>query len=226
MYERLDYFNGDKLDFRLVFPPRQQDHDLVSGYHREFSRCLDDLTPAYWLDDVLFARYRLYYEKLGKLLFPQVEVEDLVPESRHRFFVTSGVDGGILRLSGLQRLLGYTEIIGPPATGPTGPSTGRPDLDVVASLVLLQVPDIPWLCQRYSVDELSAVAGYICDVKAGAAGGTTDEQRAKDMALWESVIQSDPALEQARQEAQMALLTKHGPMAMELAELESQQGAE
>jgi hypothetical protein len=153
-------------------------------------------------------------------------VESLLPESRHRFFVTAGANGEILRLSGLQRLLGYTEIIGTPATGTTGPSTGRPDLDVVASLVLLQVPDVPWLCQRYSVDELSAIAGYIVDVKTGASGGTTDEQKAQDMALWESVMQTDPELEKARLEAQQALLTTHGPIAMSLANLQSQQGSE
>jgi hypothetical protein len=228
MYERIDYLKDNQLDFRLVTPPRCMggiSHDLVSGYHREFSRCLDELDPRYWVDEILFARYRLYYEKLASLLFPTVPVESLIPESRHRFFVTSGADGEILRLSGLQRLLGYTEIIGTPATGPSGPSgpsTGRPDLDVVASLVLLQVPDVPWLCQRYSVDELSAIAGYIVDVKTGAAGGTTEEQKAQDMALWESVMATDPELEKARLEAQQALLTKHGPIAMSLANLQSQ----
>lgn len=225
MYEILYYQNGEVLDFFQVRPPSVQGYDVVLGYWQELSRCLEDLSPIYWQDQVLFPRYRLYYQKLGELLFPGIPVADLVPDSRHSFFVTKGVEGGIVRLSGLQRLLGFEEITpsGQSYSGSgSSASTGRPDLDIVASLLVLQVPDVLGLVARYSVDELSAIANYVIQVKSGENGGVSEDQREQDRALVAQVMGRDPEMERSRMEAQQLLLTRHGPIAMAAAQLQSE----
>lgn len=228
MYERVDYLNPDrKPDCGIVFPPSLTQRRLVLAYWHEFRAALDELPCQHWHDRVLFSRYRLLYEKLAQLLHPAIPVESLMPSSRHAFYVSKGsLEVGeskrLVRLSGIQRLLGYKEEAAPepdsPGLGVVG--TGQDDLDVISSLVQLRVGNLEWLCSNYSLSDLASIAEYLWEMRAAALGRTTEAQRRRDYELYEQVRSQQAALLDAgEQEAQNFLLNRTGPQAIQLAEM-------
>lgn len=217
-----------ETDFFLVFPPVCRKYKLVLAYHAAFREKIGELSPLHWHDATLFPRYRLYYEKLALLLFPSgCDLDALTVHSRHSFFVTEGLgDDNRLQLSGLQRLLGFQPISESesPKTDTAQLTTGQPYLDIIASLVLLEIKNIPWLVDTYSLDELASLTHYLWQQKAASLGQTPDHIAKQDMETWSKLVSENGAeLEAARREAQQFLLLRNGPAAMEVARLQEQE---
>jgi len=227
MYQRLDYLRDGRLDFELIRPPALDQYDRVLGFWEVFREAIDETPKHLWHDQLLFERYRLYYDKLATLLHPSISVEALTPDSRHKFYVSresvESPDGILLRLAGIQLLLGYedTEIESAPSSGDSGPvGTGRADLDIVASLIQLEVPGLEYLCSQYSVDELGLIAEHLWESRLAASGKVTERQRQEDYKTWQAARAANPeAMRAAEEEAQNFLLNRTGPQAMKLARI-------
>jgi|GEM_PF-3834129 len=220
MHIRLD----TETDFFLIFPPLCRNYRLVLAYHSEFRGKIAELSALHWHDETLFSRYRRYYEKLAVLLFPpELTVDALTPHSRHSFFVSEGLQDNKLELSGLQKLLGFQPVNDQSESANTTQlTTGQAYLDIIASMVLLEIKAIPWLVDNYSLDELASLTHYLWQQKAAALGQTPDHIVKQDMETWSKLV-NDPEVEKARREAQQFLLLRHGPAALELAQLQEQQ---
>jgi hypothetical protein len=215
-----------ETDFFIIFPPMCKEYRRVLAYHEAFREKIEEISPLHWHDNILFPRYQIYYEKLAALLFPSdLTASQLTIASRHSFFVTEGIDkDNRIQLSGLQKLLGFqvSEESDPPeSSSVTQITTGEPYLDILGSLILLELKNIPWLLANYSLNDLVNLSHYLWQQKAIALGQTPDNISEQDHETWSKLV-NDDEIDQARKEAQQSLLLRHGPAAIEMARLKEQ----
>lgn len=160
-YWRLELKQSD--DFILIF---QEDiplsiHRRVRGYHQEFRRAIAGykIYPFNEADTVLYHQFRYYYEAIGKLI--NLSAGDIDPESRHRFFVCTEPADGTVGLSGLEQLMGYSQVVEDQETdiSESGvPTTSDPVLDILTDIYLTFKSGASNLVQNYSIEQLCAIA--------------------------------------------------------------------
>jgi|LakMenEpi03Aug12_release.lakeMendotaPanAssembly.Ray.scaffolds.fasta_scaffold553829_2 hypothetical protein len=161
---RLDYENGD---FILIESPVFLISNKVRAYHVELLNRVKSL-PYYYLpssDTLLFENLYPYYKNLGDLL--KIDIDNLVPEARHSFFIASEQKGNNW-LSGLEKIMGYDFVETKQDSEDIIVSSGNFEIDILAELLLL--PDtrhIEWLCKSKSPIYLSKLIKQISDRSRG-----------------------------------------------------------
>lgn len=141
-------------------------HRMVRLYHTELQKAL--VGEAVWSPEEvassLYARFKIYFQKLGALLNPPIETDALEPVDRHLFFVCTapfqlpGSESWVPGLSGLEQLMGYSygatkDAVATPVE-PTA-TTGDSDLDLLADTLLIFKRNALPLAQMLSLDELA-----------------------------------------------------------------------
>lgn len=196
----------DSLPLLVQAPSLLRDAE-IRALHMELLRQASQISYYYLsdADPALFQYFRPYYEGIAALLRPRFDPATLTTLSRHRFFISHGLephpgnpDQQIVSLSGLERLMGYTSEL-----APTGPqeitlTSGNPDMDLVASLELIFGDRLPWLICHYTRRDLIDL------LKQG------QQLRRGEEAIAELEAERDRALFEKNQEAINANIKKHG----------------
>jgi len=203
LHHTLRYINGD---WDIVFAPTIAESRRIVALMRAFKDVIAS-ERLWWMpevDEILFEKYRAYYDKVGAVL--DIDPSLLEPESRHEFFVTSKLlkyEGQPLpELSALEILVGFrpferaiAEGLGDePEESPI--TTGDPFLDVTAqALYLFKVEGLE---RHYGLDDLAKMCKQINDLLKRAEDEAKQEAEAGDENLESEEIDGDFARDRAR----------------------------
>lgn len=202
MHYILQYVNGD---WDIVFAPSITQSRRIIVLARLFKEAIakDNLWWMPEVDEILFDKYRPYYNKIGEAL--DITPSLLKPESRHSFFVTSKLleyEGQPLpELSELEVLLGFRPFEKAIAEDTEEPekdiiSTGDPFLDVIAqALYLFKVPNLE---NHYSLDDLAKMCKQINDLLKKAEDEAKEGTEAGDENLESEETDEDFVRDRAR----------------------------
>lgn len=220
-YCRLNFVRENIPRYALVFRPSLVAYAQVKAYHDEFRGELEKLESVYWLDSVCFPRFEWHYDCLLRLLGVDCVANELYPEDRHRFFVSSGVNGNVAKLSNLQYLLGYVETEVNAGDG-DGYSSAQVELSLISTMQTLRWSNIDWVCSTFSLDDVQAMLSLHLDQISGKET-VSEEQRQKDIEKVERLkISQSTIIDQNRQKAIDSLMLRTGVAAVHVNQLKRQ----
>jgi len=172
-------------DFFLVAAPTWELSREIRAYHLELLARVRSLPHHHLIeaDAVLFPQFAPYYQKISSRLSPAFDASQVLPHSRHSFFIAFEAykDNWI---SGLEQLMGY-EFKKESEASILAPSTGSFDLDVLAEALLLpNTTAIEYLVKTLTPSQLQALTKQVSDRLRGQEA--IDElQRKQDLALFD-----------------------------------------
>ena len=210
-YFRLNYISDNVRRFALVFPPSLADYHLINAYHEEFRADLSVFTPNYWIDEFCYSRFKAHYDQLLVLLKVDCRSSELMPDDRHRFFVSAGVVGASAKLSYLQRLLGYEEVTGGEESGVV--DTQRIDLRLIAAMQTLGWQNIDWIAESFGAEGVQEmITSHLAQISG--KDEVSEEQRQKDRAKVERLKSQNTIIERNKQKAMADLMLRTGVAAV------------
>lgn len=143
--------------------PTKPDHFEVRAYHLELLSQVGQFTGFYLpqADAVLFESFDLFYQAIANLLQPRFEARQIEPRSRHSFFIATdpvpnplNPDELVPGLSGLETLMGYELPTPPTKETPIHLTSGDPDADLVAAMLVTFKTSALSLMSRYCRSDL------------------------------------------------------------------------
>ena len=214
---RLNYVRNGISGFVLVFRPSLAEYGKLKAYYDEFRGELEKIESDYWLDPICFPRFEWHYNCLLGLLGVECAANELYSEDRHRFFVSSGIQGNVAKLSNLQYLLGYveTEV---ESRDSDGYSSAQIELSLISTMQALRWSNIDWICSTFSLDDVQVMLSLHLDQITGKET-VSEEQRQEDIAKVERLKSQSTIINQKRQAAIDSLMLRTGVAAVHVNQL-------